>query len=165
MITGIGKRTSLVFPGLMLIFLIGACAVSSRDSAVKKPHRGKAAIEDSHRGKDAYGKARKPGERLFTHKLEWPGETLSIIAKWYTGDLKNWKVLARINRDINPKLLHVGDKISIPQDLLKTRKPLPKWYVDLLTPKTDEKSSKPISPPAAEEEEEEELKLFGPKEL
>ncbi|HBN26306.1 MAG TPA: hypothetical protein DD405_02425 [Desulfobacteraceae bacterium] len=30
----------------------------------------------------------------FIHSVKWPGETIKIIAKWYTGDITNWKSIA-----------------------------------------------------------------------
>ncbi len=35
--------------------------------------------------------------RSYLHKVRWPGEILSHIAAWYTGTLKNWKAIAKVN--------------------------------------------------------------------
>lgn len=46
------------------------------------------------------------------------GETLSHIAKKYTGAAKNWTKIAKANPQINPQKLKVGQKISIPDTLV-----------------------------------------------
>lgn len=96
------------------------------------------------------------------HRVKWPGESLSIIAKWYTGRLENWKLLAKANPKLNPSRIIIGNKIRIPKNLLKTRKPMPKYFVDRLAPKHKRESppSKPTPPPPSEDDEPE---LFGPK--
>ena len=107
-----------------------------------------------------------PEETYYTHTVKWSGETVSIIAAWYTGDLDNWKVLAEVITKNNPnadiKRIYVGNKILIPESLLKTRETMPKEFVDSFykTSKPEKVAPKPI-PPQAEEE----PKLFGPKEL
>ena len=62
------------------------------------------------------------------HKIRWPGETLSVVSKWYTGRYNNWKKLAHHNPEINPNRIRIGQKIYIPSTLLKTRKPLPEKF-------------------------------------
>ena len=34
---------------------------------------------------------------MLVHKVRYPGESVSIIAGWYTGEIDNWKVLAEVN--------------------------------------------------------------------
>jgi len=107
-----------------------------------------------------------PEETYYTHTVKYSGETISIIAAWYTGDLDNWKVLAEVMTKNNPgvdiKRIYVGNKILIPESLLKTRDSMPKEFVDSFykTSKPEKVAPKPV-PPQAEEE----PKLFGPKEL
>ncbi len=97
----------------------------------------------------------------FMHTVKWPGETLSYIAKWYTGKLTNWKVIASANPGLNPNRIHEGNEILIPEQVLKTRKPLPKNFLARFTPGPEKKSSlKSSHQPNAENE----LPLFGPKE-
>ncbi len=104
-------------------------------------------------------------ETYFTHIVKWSGETVSIIAAWYTGDIENWKILGEVmlkhhpNADI--KRIYVGNKILIPESLLKTREPMPKDFVDSFYKKSkpDKGPSKPTP-----SEPDEEPKLFGPKE-
>jgi hypothetical protein len=67
--------------------------------------------------------------RLYLHKVRWPEETLSHIAKWYTGTVKNWKAIAKTNPELDPKTIGIGDTISIPEDLLTSKKPMPHSFV------------------------------------
>jgi len=103
------------------------------------------------------------------HTITWPGETLSIIAKWYTGSINNWQVLAQENPAIDPGRMQIGSKIRIPANLLSNRQPMPKEFLDKYVvpeaPAPEETEHKPaasepslVSPP-----QEEEPKLFGPK--
>jgi hypothetical protein len=89
------------------------------------------------------------------HTVQWSGESVSIIAGWYTGDIENWKALANANPKINPNFIIKGNTIRIPEYLLKTREPMPKDYVDSYYPKKKEEMDAPV--------EEEEPELFGPK--
>ena len=62
----------------------------------------------------------------FEHRVKWPGETLSLIAGWYTGSYGNWKAIAKANPGLNPDRIAVGDVINIPPQMMKTKKPLPR---------------------------------------
>ncbi len=64
-------------------------------------------------------------EDYYKHTVHWPGETLSLIASWYTGSSKNWRKLAKANPRLNPNRIKSGYVIMIPPALLKTRVPLP----------------------------------------
>ena len=68
-------------------------------------------------------------ESYYAHKVRWEGETLSLIAKWYTGDQRNWKALAKANPWLNPNDISTGHKIFIPRNLLKTSKRMPHDFV------------------------------------
>ena len=64
----------------------------------------------------------------YKHKVQWQGETLSVISKWYTGKYQNWKKLINHNPELNPKRIRLGQKVYIPNDLLKTHEPLPQKF-------------------------------------
>jgi len=64
-------------------------------------------------------------EDYYKHTVRWPGESLSLIASWYTGSSKNWRKLAKANPRLNPNRIKDGNVIIIPPSLLKTRVPLP----------------------------------------
>jgi len=108
-----------------------------------------------------------PEKTYFTHTVKWGGETLFIIAAWYTGDRENWKALAEAMTRENPNVsihrIRVGNKIPVPESLMKVRDPMPKDFVDNFYQTS--KPEKPPSKPAPAQKEEEEPKLFGPKEL
>jgi hypothetical protein len=61
----------------------------------------------------------------YQHTVHWPGETLSLVASWYTGSPGNWRKVAAANAGLNPNRIKGGDIICIPTSLLKTRVPLP----------------------------------------
>jgi hypothetical protein len=60
----------------------------------------------------------------FEHKVQWPGESLSLIAKWYTGHYGNWKALAQANPGLNPDRIDIGNIIYIPPEIMTTQKRL-----------------------------------------
>ncbi|MBU2498774.1 MAG: LysM peptidoglycan-binding domain-containing protein [Proteobacteria bacterium] len=95
------------------------------------------------------------------HTVRWPGESLSIIAKWYTGDIENWRALARVNPGLDPNRIHVGDKIRIPVPLLKAGEPMPRDFVASFEATPAEPRQPAEAPPEPPQEEEPEL--FGPK--
>ena len=65
-----------------------------------------------------------PAPRSYVHRVRWKGETLFIIAKWYTGSGKNWKALSKANPKLNPNRMSINDNIVIPENLIKYRKPM-----------------------------------------
>jgi hypothetical protein len=93
--------------------------------------------------------AAKHRRYYFVHQVRWRGETLSLIAKWYTGHYGNWKALAQANPGLNPNRIALGNRIYIPPEMMKTQKPLPRkavakslsgYFAHTVT-KTDEKLS------------------------
>jgi hypothetical protein len=107
-------------------------------------------------------KGEAPAKKTYsTHTVRFGGETVSIIAGWYTGYIENWKALAEANPNIDPKRVLVGSKILIPEDLLKNREPMPKEFVDsFYRPKKERVQPIKAAPSPSEGEE---PKLFGPK--
>jgi hypothetical protein len=59
----------------------------------------------------------------FKHKVQYPGESLSLIAKWYTGRYGNWRALAKENPGLNPNRIVVGNIINIPTGMMKSKEP------------------------------------------
>jgi hypothetical protein len=70
----------------------------------------------------------------FEHRVTWSGETLSLIARWYTGHYGNWKAIAQANPGLNPNRILVGNIIYIPPEMMKTKKPLPRKVVSKTLP-------------------------------
>jgi len=65
----------------------------------------------------------------FVHTVTHRGETLSLIAQWYTGKTSNWKAISKLNASIVPKRMPIGARITIPQELLKTTITMTKEFV------------------------------------
>lgn len=111
-----------------------------------------------------------PGRTYHTHRVTISGESLSIIAKWFTGDLKNWEQLAAANPNLNPNRIEIGDEILIPEDMMLRKDPITKSFVNSFAPKPRKKKivtkpvPKPVSPPPPDPvEEETDLELVPPK--
>jgi hypothetical protein len=100
-----------------------------------------------------------PPTSYYTYTVKWSGESVSIIAAWYTGDLQNWKILAQANPALNPNIIFPGIKVLIPENIMKTHDPMPKEFVDSFYPKA--KVRTPLKP--GEQRKDEEPSLFGPK--
>jgi hypothetical protein len=120
----------------------------------------------------------KPAETVtrppYIHTVKYPGETLRIISKWYTGDVNNWEALAEANPNINHEKMPAGSKIFIPENLLKTTEPLTEEYitsynqegkpVQEITPVVKEEEKKvPVSKPKPPPKKDEDFDLIGPK--
>lgn len=99
----------------------------------------------------------------FVHTVKHPGERLTEIARWYTGDSKNWQRLAKANPDLDPKYLLVGNEIFIPANLLKTRNPIPQTAGAGSEQKPADES--PAREPETTKKKENEIQLFGPKQF
>lgn len=82
----------------------------------------------------------------YVHTVKQPGESLSIIAKWFTGDLKNWETLAKHNPAINPNRIFFGDKIRIPRHLMIRHDPMTLEFIEESQPKSRQRVS-PAAPP------------------
>ncbi|MBI2964483.1 MAG: hypothetical protein HYY35_12070, partial [Deltaproteobacteria bacterium] len=87
----------------------------------------------------------------FVHRVEWRGQTLRQIARWYTGKSENWK---KLTRPVNPDLtrccaaLQVGREVVIPRELLVRTEPMPKPKVTSPPAKPGEAPSDEAPPPA-----------------
>lgn len=68
------------------------------------------------------------------HTVRRRGETLPIIAKWYTGESANWRALARVNPGIKPQQIKIGSRVKIPGNLLVTRKPMSSKFANQYLP-------------------------------
>ena len=151
--------------GVVLILGLVGCAGST-----KAPQQGlavepsKVSLRDARTTAVAPSRDVKPAKkarshqsaRHLVHRVKWSGESLSIIAKWYTGEFKNWKTLADFNPKLKPDRIWVGQEILVPEGLLKTREPMPKSFVGQFAPKSKKKKS-PLP------KEDNALPLFGPR--
>jgi hypothetical protein len=96
---------------------------------------------------------------FYTHTVKWRTESLSIIAGWYTGDMKNWKTISEANPDVNPSPIPEGTRIRIPENIVKTKSPLTRDYVDSFY----EKPKKEQAPKEVPQIRDERLDFFGPR--
>lgn len=103
----------------------------------------------------------RPKEAFYVHTVRYSGETISIIATWYTGNAENWKALTQANPQIDPHLIFEGNEILIPEKLLKTREAMPKKFVNRFYSKSMKERVRPKSQPAQSQKEE--IKFFGPQ--
>ncbi len=87
----------------------------------------------------------------YIHVVRWGGESLSMISKWYLGNYKDWKLLAKHNPELNPDNIHVGDRVWIPKKSMKTSQQMPEPIQ-----KHDQKQKKKIKMKKS-------LELYGPK--
>jgi hypothetical protein len=108
-------------------------------------------------------KETKPQPTFYQHTVKYSGETLSVIALWYTGSHGNWKEIAQANPDVNPNRIFPGNEILIPEGLLRTRDPLSKEFVDRINAKTKKEKPKANTQARPVQTQQEEPKLFGPK--
>lgn len=104
-----------------------------------------------------------PAGGYFKHIVRRPDETLSQIAKWYTGKADNAKQIAKVNPDIDTEFLLVGNEINIPSNLLKTRTPMNQKAIQISASEPPKKS--PASKPAAPAPKKKKMQLFGPKQF
>ncbi len=66
--------------------------------------------------------------KFLTHVVRFKGEMLGAIAEWYTGNVDNWRAIARVNEDLSvPNTpLKIGREIKIPEELVMRRDPMPR---------------------------------------
>jgi hypothetical protein len=69
-----------------------------------------------------------PESRMYAHKVRHRRETLFSIALWYTGLGANWPRLIAANPDIDPRRIHIGDTVLVPEKLMKTHHPMPPGF-------------------------------------
>ncbi len=85
------------------------------------------------------------GDYLF-HKV-YAGETLATIAKWYSGNANNWKVLASHNLDKEPFKLKAQEVVKIPLTLASANKEQPGFST--ASPKAGVRQGKKTTPPTS----------------
>ena len=62
-----------------------------------------------------------PTERFFVHTVSIPGESLSVLAQWYTGDWRDWGSFLIPASAGAAGHLELGDPILIPSELIRTQ--------------------------------------------
>ncbi len=162
---GTGRQTiSKTLIALALIWMVNCCAASDT-SHQPTPREPPAEVKpepivEPETPPEAVPPPPVPEPQLYEHIVRWPGESLSYIAQWYTGDAKNWKVIVEANPGFNPNRIFIGDHVYIPEELLKKRKEMPRHFLPSSVPKKDAQPSPVDEPP----KESEETQMFGPVE-
>jgi hypothetical protein len=85
----------------------------------------KSSTDDDAHGLEPYPK----NSKYLVYRTQWSYETLPGIAEWFTGDSGNWKALARPNPGLNPNRIAIDNRINIPPEMMKTKKPLPRKVI------------------------------------
>lgn len=130
-VPGTGTRAAMV-----LVFLLLASGCGSLEKVTARFHQ----------------------EKHYAHTVKWPGETLSLISRWYTGSGENWRVLARANPDLVPDRIRIGETIRIPESIMERKSPLPKEFLPSRNPLPQNRAA-----PARAGSGQEMPELFGPK--
>jgi hypothetical protein len=87
---------------------------------VPNPNRGEAPIKVSK-------------SKGLIHTVSFPGESLSVLATWYTGAASNLYAIARAN-GVDPRSsVKLGQSVTIPPKLLKNKRPLTQGALRRLT--------------------------------
>jgi len=162
------KRQNMIrahLVGIILILGLAGCAGSTKAPPMRPAFEpSKVSLGDVRTTADVPPRNAKPAARKaqsreaathLVHRVRWPGESLSIIAKWYTGEFNNWKALADFNPKLKPDRIWVGQEILVPKGLLRTRESLPQSFVSQFAGRSKKKKSPP--------KEDNALPLFGPR--
>jgi hypothetical protein len=110
----------------------------------------------------------------YVHTVKYPGETLPIISKWYTGDESNWEAIAKANPYMDYEKMPEGARVFIPENLLKITDPLSEEFIAASIQKDkpaeeikpvvqEEKKKVPVSKPKPRPKKDEDFDLIGPK--
>lgn len=83
----------------------------------------------STKGDPVTGHAREEAIEYLEHRVRVPGETLSLVAEWYTGSADNWMILAEHNPALDPRKIELGDAILVPELMLIRRDPPTESFV------------------------------------
>lgn len=62
------------------------------------------------------------------HKVQYTGETLGFIARWYTGNFDKWKEIQAYNAIKNPNAISLGQEIKVPTSIAIQDKAPPKSF-------------------------------------
>jgi hypothetical protein len=148
----------ITFLSLLLVGLLTHCVSAPRQPGPMPP--APEAVPSPTQAKEEPPPS-APRPQPYVHEVRWPEETLSHIALWYTGSSNNWKKIVEANPGLKRLRINIGDKILIPEELLKVRRPMPRDYVHPLTAPRRPTSSRSLLPSKEPRKEE----LFGPVEL
>jgi hypothetical protein len=116
---GLGRRALLL---LLAAFCLTACTAFKPKVDPVDP-----GSQASSR-KVAPDRATYLGVPCYLHKVHWPEESLSAIARWYTGSTRNARILAKVTPNLRDDDLRPGDVVFIPQELSRRTAPMTRSY-------------------------------------
>ena len=130
-----------IIGGVIMVMLFG-CAGTKESTVNQKYEASKTWFKEKWQAMGSKSSSSEDEEtsnkpqriNYFEHRVKWSGETLSLIAGWYTGSYGNWTAIAKANPGLNPNRIAVGDVINIPPQMMKTKKPLPRKVVSKTLP-------------------------------
>jgi hypothetical protein len=138
------NRIQQCIVGAIIAVMLFGCASTKETSFNQKYQASKSWFKEkwktvdskfsSPEDEEAAVKLQPNKNKYYEHRVKWYGESLSLIAGWYTGRYGNWKAIAEANPGLNPNRIAVGDIIYIPPELMKTKKPLPRKVVSKTLP-------------------------------
>ena len=118
--------------GILLVgFCLGCASINQKieDWQLELKEKLSSENDSTAEDSDAVASATEPSE-FIVHTVQQRGETLPIIAEWYTKKSVNWKALLKANPRINPQRIKIGSQVKIPENLLVTRKPMSPEFVN-----------------------------------
>jgi hypothetical protein len=151
-----GKRRTGILALLVLIAAMGCATVTDQIEKTEKWIRSLNKDTPDETAAPQASQEVSPASGFYIHRVTWAGESLSIVAKWYTGNLENWKGIAKANPEIRPDFLQTGMMIRVPEAMIVNRDPLSQEFVASHYSKDTRRSKSLQSPPAN-------LPLIGPK--
>lgn len=66
-----------------------------------------------------------PKPAMLEHTVQYRGETVGLIARWYTGRSSNWQEIVAANPGLRPERINIGDTIMIPAEIVVNDQPMP----------------------------------------
>ena len=102
------RLQNCIIAGVIMMMLFG-CA-GTKETVSQKYAASKSWFKEKWHSADSKSSSSEDEEKsiksdrinYFEHRVKWSGETLSLIAKWYTGSYGNWKAIAQANSGLNP---------------------------------------------------------------
>lgn len=87
--------------------------------------------------------------KYLVHEVKYSGETLGLIAAWYTGKTGNWPLIEAANPGLKPTRIRLGDLIQVPEELVVKSDPMPKTAIPVAPPVVHEEVVAPESEASA----------------
>ena len=118
---GLGRHALLL---LLTVFCLTACAAFKPKVDPVSP----GSQAPPRKTTPAPARATYLGVPCYLHKVRWPEESLSAIARWYTGSTRNARILAQVTPNLRDDDLRPGDVVFIPQELSRRTEPMTRSY-------------------------------------